>query len=268
MLVGRDSFAVHGQAGIAVGDGLAVVLQVAEELIVGAVFLEDVEDVANRIRLAVGKGNLLAGCLHAVGVEHRFGPAGKILVDSGLIQSGERTVEKRGDVGERPHEPGSFRCLRERLGHVVGAGAFAFVSGQIELAAGEGYGDGHPFGGNKAEGLDHGLVRGSQHLRVKYGNGVAAHVGNVEAAAIGVDVQRHRLGAKVALARQACIEVALHVKLPSADVDGGHGIAVGQRDIESSPIGREREGAGMRAGGHRIGRLEEGELAAYCCRSD
>ena len=40
-------------------------------------------------------------------------------------------------------------------------------------------------------------------------NGVAGHVGHVEAAAVGIDGQRHRLGAEVALAGQAGVEVAL-----------------------------------------------------------
>ena len=48
--VGRDIGAVHGQRRIAIAYFLAVEFQVAENLIVGAVFLEDVDHMTNRIR--------------------------------------------------------------------------------------------------------------------------------------------------------------------------------------------------------------------------
>ena len=73
--------------------------------------------------------------------------------------------------------------------------------------------------GTKPIGLDHTLLcrlRRSACAGIDDRNGIAGHVGDVEAAAVCVDGQRHRLGAEVALAGQARIEVALHGELARA----------------------------------------------------
>jgi hypothetical protein len=96
-----------------------------------------------------------------------------------------------------------------------------------------------------------------------HGNGVAAHIGHIKAAAVGVQRQCHRFSAKVALMRQAGIEVALHGELAGIHIHGGNGIAVGQRDVEGPSIGRELQSARVRAGSDWAGRLEQGELSAH-----
>src|SRR5208337_1462853 len=60
VLVGRDVFAIHHQRGIAVG-----LADVAEELVVGAVFLDDVDDVLNGVATAL-KTDLAGAALHQV----------------------------------------------------------------------------------------------------------------------------------------------------------------------------------------------------------
>ena len=64
MLVGRDVRAIHRQRGIAVADA-----DVAEELIVGAIFLDDVNHVVNRI-LATFERNGVRPSAHQVAIEH------------------------------------------------------------------------------------------------------------------------------------------------------------------------------------------------------
>src|SRR5579872_1954003 len=64
VLVGRDVFAVHGQRRIAIAD-----LQVAENLIVGAVFLDDIDDVLDGI-LAAGESDGAGIAVEQVGALH------------------------------------------------------------------------------------------------------------------------------------------------------------------------------------------------------
>src|SRR6185437_16150889 len=74
VLVGRDGRAVHGERGIAVADGVAILNEVAEDLVVGAVFLDDVDDVLDGVG-ARREGDVLLGGLHAIGGEN-FGRGG------------------------------------------------------------------------------------------------------------------------------------------------------------------------------------------------
>ena len=66
MLVGGDGLAIHGQAGVAVAHRLSILLEVAEDLIVGAVFLDDVDDVLDAVWRSVREGDFLLGGLHPV----------------------------------------------------------------------------------------------------------------------------------------------------------------------------------------------------------
>ena len=74
MLVGGDIFAEHGDAGIAVAEGLAFgVLEITEHLIVGSVLLDDVEHVLD----GAGSADLVRNdafapgrsALHGIGLE-------------------------------------------------------------------------------------------------------------------------------------------------------------------------------------------------------
>src|SRR6185437_7462988 len=58
VLIGRDGCAVHGQSGIAIADRPAVLLEIPEDLVVGAVFLDDVDHVLDGVA-AAGEGERL-----------------------------------------------------------------------------------------------------------------------------------------------------------------------------------------------------------------
>ena len=93
MLVGSDVFAVHHQRGVAVG-----FFDVAEELIVSAVLLDDVDDVANGIA-GFREGDFVGAALHAIAAED-FGGQG-FVVALGLLEidARERAANQDGDVG-------------------------------------------------------------------------------------------------------------------------------------------------------------------------
>ena len=89
------------------------------------------------------------------------------------------------------------------------------------------------------------------------------HVRHIEPAAIAVHGERHRLGAEVALPRQARIEVALHRKLPAAHIHGRDRVAIGKRHVERLLVRREGERAGMRSRRDGARRLEQRQLACH-----
>ena len=62
VLVGGDVLAVHGEAWIAVGFG-----KIAEDLIVGAIFLEDVNNVMDFV-FAGGEGDVIDVALRGIGL--------------------------------------------------------------------------------------------------------------------------------------------------------------------------------------------------------
>ena len=88
---------------------------------------------------------------------------------------------------------------------------------------------------------------GVSFVAVDHGDRIARHVGHIEAAAVRVDCQRNRLGAKIALARQPRVKITLHRKLPRAHIHRSNGIAIGERNIERLLVGRKRKCTGMRA---------------------
>jgi len=85
--VGRSRRAVHGQARVAVAYVLAVRLQIAENLVEGAVLFDDVDDVPDGI-LSTSKLNLLGGRFHAVRSEHIIGPFVQMRVDCMFVDGG------------------------------------------------------------------------------------------------------------------------------------------------------------------------------------
>ena len=135
MQVGRDVFAEHGQAGVAVADALAVLLQVAEDLIVGAVFLDDVDDVLDAVVRAVGEVDLLRRGLHSIRRQHRSAvDCRRFLSISPASIACQRAVQQRSDVGVIGVFVVGRHVRRLPLRHVVGAGSLPFVGGHVELA--------------------------------------------------------------------------------------------------------------------------------------
>ena len=231
--VGSNGFAIDGQAGVAIADRLAVLLQVTEDLIVGAVFLDDVDDVLDLVRRTIGEGDLFVGSLHAIGLDNGGRPLRQVLVDLGGIKRSQRAVEQRPDVGGWPVQLAHFRLFGLWLRPVVRPGSLPFGRGHVKPATGsrgqKGHGHGHPLGGHKADRLDHSLASSLRREQacIHHRNRIAGCVGHIQAASIPIDRQSHRLRAKVTLRGKARIEVSLHGELSRAHIHGGHSVAVG-----------------------------------------
>ena len=261
--------AIHGQARIAVAHRLAVLLQVAEDLVVGAVLLDDVDHVLDRILRRTRKWNLLRRRFHAVRLQHHLRPLRQILLNLRCVERGQRPIQQRADVGRARFVVPGLRLLRLALGKVVRSCSLPLSRRHVELPASRGrqkcHREWHPLGRHKSIRLHHALARNlcGQLARVDHRHRIAGHVGHVEPAAVAVQRHRHRLRAKVALPRQPRIEVALHRELACAHIHRGHRIAIGQRNIERLAVGGERKGAGMRTRRNRARRLQQRQLAAH-----
>jgi hypothetical protein len=93
VLVGRDVFAVHGQRWVAIAHG-----QIAEDLIVGAIFFQNVDHVADGILSA----RRIRTCRHRSGKIVFFDllrVGGQILVDVGEAEALDGTADQRRNVG-------------------------------------------------------------------------------------------------------------------------------------------------------------------------
>ena len=141
VLVGSDVLAVHGQRRIAIAD-----FQIAENLIVGAVFLEHVDDVLDRIPPA-GKGNSSGVAVKEVVPLDRVRELRKLLQGGGNVQARDRTSEQAGDVGVlvAPEFGGGLTHL------LVGPGALPLGSGDEKVAAMDSQRTGIPIRRNKTQ---------------------------------------------------------------------------------------------------------------------
>ncbi len=92
VLVGRNLSAIHGQRGIAVARR-----QIAENLIVSAIFLENVDHMANGI-FAAGKRNLARVGAEKIVFFNPLRVGGKILIDVVEAQPLDRAADQCGDV--------------------------------------------------------------------------------------------------------------------------------------------------------------------------
>ncbi len=133
VLVGRDGCTVHRPLGIAVAYGLPVLREVAEDLIVGSIFLDDVDDVLDAI-VAAGKGDLFLRRLHAIRSQHVFGPRWQLGCNLLFVDCGQRAVEQCWDVGVGPGVDAG-RGFNTAGKKVIGPGSFALVGCEVERAA-------------------------------------------------------------------------------------------------------------------------------------
>jgi hypothetical protein len=146
VLVGRDVGAVHGERGIAVADVRIARFQIAENLVVGAVFFDDVNDVLDGI-LAAGEGDRSRIAVQQVVALNDLRELRKFFESRRNVQAGDRSLEQRGDVGMI-----FVLGLIDRLAHIfVGARAFAFGGGDEQIVAVNGERTGIPVGGNETE---------------------------------------------------------------------------------------------------------------------
>ena len=102
MVVRRDFFAIHGELGLAIADRSALsVLHVAEHLVIGAVFLDDVEHVLDRARVAdLGRDGAVARNRGGVelggmiwGIEADLAGISRHLLRIGFGDEGDRALE-------------------------------------------------------------------------------------------------------------------------------------------------------------------------------
>ena len=124
VMVWRDAFGEQAEGGIAVS-----LRHVAKHLVVGAVFLDHVDHVGDRARLAGLKRDRMT--LQFFGREHVVGP-------------GRAAGERAGRPGVHPFLEGVFRKIDERHGaikqapDVVGRGSVGIVSRPGSVAVGVG----------------------------------------------------------------------------------------------------------------------------------
>ena len=136
VLIGRYPVAEHRHFRIAIAHRLAVLFEVSQNLIIGAVFLDDINHVVDAALRSACKSYLLLGRFHAIGVDYHAGPLRQVLLNLRCVECGERAIENGCDVREWPHNGGIFQGLDGALGKVVRPGALAFCGSKIELAAG------------------------------------------------------------------------------------------------------------------------------------
>ena len=135
VLVRSNVGAVHCQAFVAIANGLAVLLEISEDLIVGAVFLDDVDDMLDG-RFAAGEGYLLLRRLHSICRQRVFREAVQLALCDACVHHRERAVEERCYISEVALLTGLIFCgFRAALLEVVGAGAGSLPAGDEDFAA-------------------------------------------------------------------------------------------------------------------------------------
>ena len=75
MQIWRNGFAIHSERGVAVAHRLSILFQIAENLVVCAVFFNDVNHVLDPALLRARKGNLLLRRFHPVRLHHHGSPS-------------------------------------------------------------------------------------------------------------------------------------------------------------------------------------------------
>ncbi len=155
VLVRGDAFAIHGQARVAVAHRLPILLQVAEELVVGPVLLDDVNHMLDWIGLAC-KRNRLRRRLHPVRLQHLR--RRRLQVHAIHIDRRQRPIQQRRNKAEVSLQPRIGGPLHLPLGKVVRPRPVALRGRHIQLAARHGHRGGHPLRGNKPVRLGESLL--------------------------------------------------------------------------------------------------------------
>ena len=127
VLVGSDVLAVHGERRVAVSGG-----EIAEDLIVGAILLDDVDDVMNFV-FAVREGYAIGIAAQRVGLRNLPGVGRKV-----------RGQFREGNARKRPvNQCGTVRISRAAIGGLairrwIRPGAAPFVGGDEQIVGGGG----------------------------------------------------------------------------------------------------------------------------------
>ena len=244
MMVRRDALGEQAERRVAVP-----LRHVAEDLIVGPVFLDDIDHVGDgtgssgeerdrmaveflrrvklvRIRRLTGEGPLRPG-----------GELGRqLLALFGKLDERHRPVEQPADV-----IGGGGLRIESRPGAVaVGIGDDPLAIGNDESAAvgGEADAGGIPADGDEAE-----AAGGSRLLDLPHRQGIDVGVGDEEHLTVGGDGQRVRRVAGRGVGGEGGDECFLHPSL--GQVDHRHAVAVGVGDEETLPVRRHHHLVGV-----------------------
>ena len=277
MMVRRHPFREQAERWVAVP-----LRHVAEDLIVGPVLLDDVDDVLNRARGAGEERDRVA-----VEVSRREQVvSGRGLAGEGPFRPGRQLRRQRvalfGEIDKR-HRPveqaadvvgGRGVGIESRPGAVaVGVGDHPLAVGDEEPAAVGGEADAGriPADGDEAE-----AAGGSRSLDLPHRHGIDVGVGDEEPLAVGGDGQRVRRVARRSVGGERGDEGLTHP--PRVEVDHRHAIAVGIGDEQPLAIGRHHhlvrvfldldpaDNAPLRGVDHRYSRLRpEGDIEPLPC---
>ena len=234
VLVGSDLFAVHGDGGVAVG-----VREIAEDLIVGTVFLNDVDHVADFV-FAGSEPDAVGVALRSVGVGDLNGPGAEIITQLGEGDAPEGAIGHRRIIGIPGWAAGVF-C--ERSG--IGARAAAFGGGDEEVVRSGCDDGGVPLCGNEAEGLEPSARSksvGEVENRYRVRNGV----GGEEQPPIRGKRKRFRIATAIFLTGElGRKKVARVVRV--REVDSVDFVAISESNEEAGVIARKKKSRGMGA---------------------
>ena len=219
MFIGRYVCTIKSERRIAVAN-----FKVTENLVVRAVFFDDVNHVMNRIRSVLKRQSCWVGQeLHLLLCDTR--KCRQIFLDFSQIDASDRTVKQSWDIGMQPSAPG------RHLGYIdrVWATAQAFAGGDQQIVIRDGHGQRIPFGGNEAHGGEGRAVMPmafSQCCGVEHRDGIRRRAGREQPLSVFTLRQGVRFITREFLFRKVCREKRLNFS--AACVDGGNGIGIGQ----------------------------------------
>ena len=246
VLIGRDVFAVHDERRIAVGGG-----DIAEDLIVGTIFLDDVDDVMNFL-FTGGEADFVGIAAQGVHFRDLVRVGREIRRNACEWNAGERAVHHGGIVGIAGTAITGFAESA-----VVGAGAAALGGGDEKIVSGGCNDGGIPFGGNETFGVK---WRAESELReIEDGDGIGDGVGGEKSFFIGGKSEVFGIAAAIHLTGKLRGEGS--DGLAGFGVEDGDGVAVGESDEEARIVATEEKSGGMRAPGEGIGRFFERDEA-------
>ena len=255
MVIGSDGLGEEAKMGVALAFG-----QVAEDLVVGPILLDDVDDILDRRGIANPSGDGVSG-------RHLLAPHGRRVATAKRAALVDRPGVRRhlGRVGHGNDRQGSleeprdilanrpaFPCRVHGVGPIaIGPRALAFAIGHVDRLAvtGEPHRSGIPAGGNETE-----RRAGPGFLDVDHGEVVGVGIGDQQDRFIGRERQCAG-GAARGSARVDCRADCLD-GLCGHGIDDAHRIAVGVGHIQHLTAAGKQQFVGMLLSRQRADNLE------------
>ena len=221
MGVGGNVGAIHRERRVAVAH-----VQIAQNLIVGSIFPEDVNHVANGISSIVEDdlSRIFADEIVLLNVARKFRETS---LDLGQIHAGDGAPQQFGNVGMRPV---SVFC-RDEIGPRVGSSSLPFRGCDQKIVPANCERTRIPIRGNKARCRPWfvSAAAAANPLESKNRDSIQRGISYKQAFAVIRHRQSGRRSSRIALARQPCVKESHRLA-----VFGGHDsdhIGVGQRDV-------------------------------------